>query len=562
MNVIMGLPPFDARPDQYLAIDSEWFHMDANRLHRPHGDFACAQIAFENGDVYVITDPHDIPELLRRIDKGRWVLANAMFDIRQLRRYTELSQRRLWDVILIERDLFGGYYSSFGLDSLSNRYLGEYMEKDVRDDFAKLSELTPETIQYAARDALSTLRVGLAQMSYVKANDVTLKHYWEADLPCAWAMEEAKPARINVDAWAALADDFQAQADEIEKEFDFNPRSPVQVKSAIEARYKTRIRDTQEETLNELIEKKPDLGLAQRVLEYRKYQKMASTYGHNWIEKYVEGDGYVYPEWKITGALTGRVSCSDPALQTVPSKKMPIFRTMFIPHPKEEIMVNDVAQQEPRILAKYSQDKKMLELIRSGISIHVGVGAELFGDPNFSKKSEQYPVAKALNLGLDYGLTASGLARQLGIPVKLAEQHVENYFRKFPGVSVYMDTQRSIAMRKGYVTTLLGRRCYVNPYVYKWKNNAINSPVQGTGADQMKMAVALVHQECKARGIPFSLMMMVHDENVSSHPKKMHKTYEKIITEAWNEVGRATLGDQIPLVLEFETGSNWGCKNG
>lgn len=247
--------------------------------------------------------------------------------------------------------------------------------------------------------------------------------------------------------------------------------------------------------------------------------------------------------------------------QNVPSRKMPIFRTMFIPHPGEEIMVNDVAQQEPRILAKYSQDKKMLELIRAGVSIHVGVGAEIFGNPGFSKKDPRYPIAKALNLGLDYGLTAAGLARQIGISTKEAEGYVESYFRKFPGISAYMDTQRTMAVRKGYVTTVLGRRCYVNPYVYKWKNNAINSPVQGSGADQMKLAVSLIHQECKAKGIPFSLMMMVHDENVSSHPKKMHKTYEKIITEAWNEVGRITLGD-IPLVMEFETGSNWGCKNG
>lgn len=313
MNVIMGLPPFEVRSDQYLSIDSEWFGMDPTRLHRPHGQFACAQVAIED-KVYVITDQHDLPELMRRISKGRWILANAMFDVRQIRRFTPIEQKRLWDVILVERDIFGGYFSTFGLDALSNRYLNEYMEKDVRDDFGKRTEMTDELLQYSARDAMSTLRIGIAQMDYVRKNDITLRHYWEADLPCAWAMEEAKPARIDVNAWGTLADEFKAQADAIEKDFDFNPRSPAQVKAALDARYKCRLKNTDEETLSELIERKPDIGLAQRVLEYRGFQKAASTYGHNWLDKYVEGDGYINCEWKIVGALTGRVASGSPNL--------------------------------------------------------------------------------------------------------------------------------------------------------------------------------------------------------------------------------------------------------
>lgn len=247
-------------------------------------------------------------------------------------------------------------------------------------------------------------------------------------------------------------------------------------------------------------------------------------------------------------------------LQNIPSKKEPYFRTLFIADKGEWVSVMDVAQQEPRILAVLSNDKFLWEILLKGMSPHLELGKVLYDDPDFNKKDPRYAVAKSTNLGLDYGLTATGLARNTGIPLKEAERVLKVYFDTFPGVGEYISKYRQSAYRLGYTTTLLGRRSYINPYTYKWKNNAINSPIQGSAGDQIKIVMGLLHKECPLHDVPFCLSMVVHDETVARPSKAYLKKYEKLAEEAWKQAGRMTLGDKMPLVVEKEHGLNWGCK--
>lgn len=558
-SVVAGLPPA-AHKGQYVGIDTEFFRMNPKKLHRPGGDFACASFAFEDGTVYQIYDEHDVPKALNRVAPGKWIFHNAAFDIRQMRRYAEIKPSLIWDTMLVDQGLFGGYYSTFDLGALSIRWLDQAMSKDVREDFATLTEMTPETIDYAALDAYNTLLAGKKQMEFVNETQRTMTHYWKADLPAMWATLDMMPVRIDVAGWTKLSIEFKAIADEIQLRYDINLNAPGQVLTYLNKRFHRSLKNTEAETLEDLLEYYPGDPVLLDVLEYRRYAKAASTYGMNWIEVHVEGDGDVYTDWHIIGAVTGRTSSRSPNLQNIPSKKLPVFRTMFIAGKGRVFLVMDVAQQEPRILSIYSKDRELTDILTRRLSPHIELGKALFDEPNFSKKDERYHIAKSINLGLTYGLTASGLARNTGISVGESERLLKMYFQKFPGVKAYIEKYRGIAAEKGYVETLLGRRGYVNPYDYTWRNNAINSPVQGTAGDQIKIVTGLVHKECALQGIPFSLCLLVHDETNAMPEREYLKQTKDIMVEAWHEAGRMTLGDSIPVEVEVATGKHWGCK--
>lgn len=310
-KLIMGMPR-PANPGEMVGIDTEFFGMNPKKLHRPHGKFACATFAYDDGSVYMITDEHDIRESLERVDSGKWVLQNAAFDIRQLRRWAEIQPRRIWDTQLVEQGLFGGYYSLFNLGVMSARWLGQPLDKEARDAFGEANEMTPDMRKYASIDPLATLKIAQAQIQYIADEQLSIKHYWEADHPAMWASLDMLPAKVDVANWSKFATEMEKEAAKIEKNFNFNPRSPAQVKKILEATLNVRLKSTDADTLEGLLEDYPDNQLIRDIMDYRTYSKMSSTYGNGWLEQHVEGDGYVYSHWKIVGALTGRMASGDP----------------------------------------------------------------------------------------------------------------------------------------------------------------------------------------------------------------------------------------------------------
>jgi DNA polymerase-1 len=572
-----GLPP-PANDGEMVALDLEMFGMDKERLHRPGGTFACLSVVLERETmwseptVYQFTDEHDVAECLRRLDKGKWIFTNATFDLRQLRRWATIPPRRIWDTMLVEQELFGGYYTSFGLAAQAQRWLGLAMEKETRDEFSGGDEMTPEMERYAALDPLVSLMVAQCQIDYLIEEDEVEnfnKYYWGATAPMIWVVLDMPPAHVDVDAWSAFAGEMKSKADLLKAGLPFNPASPKQVKEWIEEKTRRKVKSTDAEHIQEMIDDLSGKGakmdevvdVLTRKLDYMHLAKNAGTYGANWLEQSVENGNEVWANWKICGATdTSRLSCDNPNLTNIPARKYPIFRTFFIPQVGHELVVADVAQQEPRILAKLSGDKTLTEALQRGESSHITTGRMIFDDPNFTKKDERYTLAKIINLGIPYGMSAKGIAAKAGIEVELSERYLDIYFKKFPGVKGYMSESCQFAQRHGFVRNLLGRKCWMNPYSYQWQNNSKNAPIQSTAGHQIKIAAVNVWQMARDRGIPFCLTMLVHDEHVLDVPKELVDTYIKIEEEAWAEAGRVTLGDTIPVVVEAAHGDSWACK--
>src|SRR3990167_7016417 len=309
MTIIKDLPrePHDHEP---VALDVEIYKMNETRLHRPSGTFAALSVAFHDA-VYQITDVHDIPKVLGILAPGLWIMHNSTFDVAHLRRWANIPRRQVWDSLLIEQDLFGGYYDTFALDDLSRRWLGKMLPKEAREQFADRSDMTPEMEQYAADDASATLAIYEKQKQYMADEGEDLKCYWEIDEPAVWAVLDMPPVKVNVDGWRAMAVEHAAKTQTIADALGFNPGSYPQTKKTIKGVLGQAPKDTRALTLQTLMlgsqGKAKDLLAA--VLEYRMYKKASSTYGERWLEENVEEGDLVYPGWRVTGAETGRMSC-------------------------------------------------------------------------------------------------------------------------------------------------------------------------------------------------------------------------------------------------------------
>lgn len=558
-----------ANPTPWVGLDLEVFGMQEGRLHRPIGTFACLSIAMEDGRVYQIYNHEQVAPALARLENSMWVFQNGMFDIRQLRRWASLPPRQIWDTMLVEQGLYGGYYAGFSLEDLSIRYLHEPMSKEVRATFNTSNSMTQEQMTYAARDAWVTLQVARMQETMIRDGGETNVHYWEADLPALWALLDMGPVHLDVAAWNANADQMEVDANKMYEEFPFNPNSVQQIKKYFETELRVRMESTDIDHLTALAEEHSTFSsvrsvkiqdVALKILEYRHLKKATSTYGRTWVEQNVENDWEVWSNYRINGAETGRMASSEPNLQNIPSRKMPIYRSFFVTGYPDTgcLSIGDVSQQEPRILAYLSKDEKMLDAIQRGESTHVMVGRELFDAPDFDKYHPMYGVAKAINLGLDYGLTEYGLSRKIKRPVEVCKQFLDTYFRKFPGVRNYIDAYQRRGMAVGFVRTTLGRRIFLNPFSPSARNNCINGPVQGTAAEQMKLVLGFLHRELPRAGLPFAVIMPVHDELVSDLPdKEMLAEYQAIEDEAWRYAGQRTVPG-IAMKVEHGAGSNWG----
>ena len=379
-----GLPR-EAKENELVAIDLEMYGMSSP--HRGDGTFAGMSMAFGNEDSYLITDQADIRPALERLDNGQWTMQNAMFDLRVLRRYADVPQRFVWDTMLVEQDLYGGWFDRFNLQNLVRRYLREKRDKTIRDEFQKKVEMTPEMEAYAVQDAWDTVQIAKLQREYVKSElGGEFTYYTDIDEPSIWALLDIKPNRVDVDAWLANNELMVNLAAEKEEELGFNVYSHKVVKKEIEASLGRKIKSTNAKSVLEPLLSRIDpqgdtAKLVRAVLEVRRARKAAETYGEGWIEQHVswvDGIAYVYPSWKITGAETGRMSCSRPNMQNIPARRMPIFRTFFPASPGHVMQVADVSQQEPGFSAFLSKDPVLMDEIQRGVKGY-DVNMEIFG---------------------------------------------------------------------------------------------------------------------------------------------------------------------------------------
>jgi DNA polymerase-1 len=425
--------------------------------------------------------------------------------------------------MLMERILWGGYYDSFGLDDLARRYLDIYVDKTLQDSFSDTTELSPEQIEYACIDANVTLRIWNEQRKHVTKTDFNI---WKSiDMPALWSVMDFQGFRIDADKWNTLAEENKRKRDEIDKSLPINPRSPKQVVQYLSGCGFKGISSSGEDILEQNIKKHPDTEaakIARQILESRCYGKRASTYGTSFIRDYLEQENdynIIVCNYNITAAESGRMSATNPAMHQVPSKDTKEFRECFIARPGNKLVIADYSAQEFGIAAWVSKDDKMLDVFNNSKDVYIRMAKEMY-NKDIKKGDPMRTTMKSTILGVDYGMSKYGLADREGISVDEAAEIIELFCDTFPKMARYMDR---IMEQKKSVQTVLGRRAWLNPYSSQCPRNALNSPIQGTAGDCIKLALGQLHQHWNEQGFdyPFAVVEVTHDEIGADVPERI-----------------------------------------
>jgi len=467
------------------------------------------------------------------------------------------------------------------MDSCAKLYLGVDTIKyeDVAGKGAKqipFNQVAVEqAVPYAAEDADITLQLHTVLHAALEKEPSLLRVYEDIEQPLVPVLLEMEHHGVLVDRERLKRQSGELAKRLAELEADahrsagqpFNLDSPKQLqeilftKQGLPVRQKTRTGQpsTAEEVLEELAEK---YLLPRIILEYRGLAKLRSTYTEKLPEQIDPKTGRVHTSYHQAVAVTGRLSSSDPNLQNIPIRTPEgrRIRQAFVAPKGHVLLAADYSQIELRIMAHLSGDESLRRAFAEEGDIHRATAAEVFGVPPEMVTNDQRRAAKAINFGLIYGMSAFGLARQLGIERHAAQDYVSRYFGRYPGVRDYMDRTRASARAKGCVETVYGRRLYLPDIRSRDRNlqqyaerSAINAPMQGTAADIIKRAMIRVHAWLQASRVPAHLVMQVHDELVL-------EVSETAVEEVRGRVVELMCGAaELAVALKVDTGigANW-----
>ncbi|MFQ2612155.1 DNA polymerase I [Aeromonas caviae] len=483
---------------------------------------------------------------------------------------------------MLESYVLNSTASRHDMDSLARRYLN--VETISFEDIAGkgVKQLTFNQIEleqaapYAAEDADITLRLHQALWGKLSAEPGLAKVFSEIELPLlpVLARMERLGTTIEPKLLRQQSQEIEVRLAELEKQAhelagqEFNLSSPKQLGEILFTKLGLPIikktpkgaPSTAEEVLAELAE---TYELPQLLMEHRGLAKLKSTYTDKLPLMIKPQTGRVHTSYHQAVAATGRLSSTDPNLQNIPvrNEQGRRIRQAFIPCAGYKLVAADYSQIELRIMAHLSGDKGLLTAFAEGKDIHKATAAEVFGVALDAVSSDMRRSAKAINFGLIYGMSAFGLAKQLGIGRAEAQKYMDLYFERYPGVLEYMERTRQQADAQGYVETLFGRRLYLpdiksrNAGLRKAAERAaINAPMQGTAADIIKRA--MINVDGWIRGIEdesIRMLMQVHDELVFEIREEKLEEYIALIKEKMS--GAAEL--DVPLVVEAGTGDNW-----
>jgi DNA polymerase-1 len=306
-----------------------------------------------------------------------------------------------------------------------------------------------------------------------------------------------------------------------------------------------------------------DYPLPRLILEHRSLSKLKSTYTDKLPQQVCVDTGRVHTSYHQAVAATGRLSSSDPNLQNIPvrTEEGRRIRQAFVAPPGKVLLAADYSQIELRIMAHLSADEGLLQAFSKGQDVHRATAAEVFGVAPEAVSNEQRRSAKAINFGLIYGMSAFGLAKQLGIARGAAQEYIDIYFARYPGVQAYMEATREQARQQGYVETVFGRRLYLPDINARngqlraaAERTAINAPMQGTAADIIKRAMIDMHRWLGSdNGLDITMIMQVHDELVFEVAAADAEAAKTPITERM--CGAVSL--RVPLLVDIGVGANW-----
>jgi DNA polymerase-1 len=468
------------------------------------------------------------------------------------------------------------------MDSLAEKYLGEKTIRfeDVAGKGAKqlgFDEVPIEqAAEYAAEDADVTLRLHQALWPQVEQEPRLAALFRDLEMPLVPVLSRMERRGVRIDAAMLVQQsrELAARMHEVEQHAyrvagsPFNLGSPKQIGEIfferlglpVVAKTPTGAPSTAESVLQELAEQ--GFELPALILEYRGLSKLRSTYTEKLPQMVNAQTGRVHTSYHQAVAATGRLSSSDPNLQNIPVRtdEGRRIRRAFVPEPGHRMLAADYSQIELRIMAHLSGDAGLLAAFAAGEDIHRATAAEVLGVPPREVTADQRRSAKAINFGLIYGMSAFGLAKQLGIERDAAQTYVDRYFERYPGVRAFMDRTREQARDQGYVETVFGRRLYLpdikarNPQIRAAaERTAINAPMQGTASDIIKRAMIDLDAWLAAGRVPAHMLMQVHDELVFEvRADRVDEVGAKV-----RELMQGAADLAVPLVVDVGVGDNW-----
>ncbi len=576
---------------ELFAFDTETDSLDYMVANLVGLSFAVAE-----GEAAYVPVAHDYLDAPEQLDRD-WVLEqlkpiledeskhkvgqNLKYDASVLARY-DIEMRGIEHDTMLASYVYNSVGGKHDMDSLALRFLQHSCISFEQVAGKGKNQLTFNQIDleqaapYAAEDADVTLRLHNRLWPMLKQDEKLLTIYRDIEMPLVPVISriERTGVLINDMLLATQSQEITLRLDELEKKAfeiagqEFNLSSPKQLQTILFEQMKLPVvkktpsgtPSTNEEVLQELA---LDYPLPAVILEYRGLAKLKSTYTDKLPKMINPGTGRVHTSYHQAVTATGRLSSTDPNLQNIPvrNEEGRRIRQAFVAPHGWKIMAVDYSQIELRIMAHLSGDKALLEAFQQGKDIHAATAAEILGISIDQVTSEQRRRAKAVNFGLIYGMSAFGLAKQLGIPRGEAQTYMDKYFERYPGVMQYMEDTRSAASEQGYVETIFGRRLHL-PEI-KSRNGmrrkaaeraAINAPMQGTAADIIKKAMLLVDQWiCEEGNGRVKLLMQVHDELVF----EVEETALSEIESKVQELMESAASLKVPLVAEAGHGDNW-----
>ena len=490
-----------------------------------------------------------------------------------------LADDTLQDTIVMDYDLNGNVYKK-SLDDLAQIYLNETMipYKQVCGTgngsiLFKQVDLKTAT-DYAAEDADMTLRLYQLFLPKLKESDSN-KVYQDIDRPLISVLTKMENEGVLIDKNALQKISLQLfqKIDVLEKEIyamageHFNLNSPIQLGELLFEKMgiaggrkssKSKNWITDSDVLEELADN--GVEIASKILEYRQYTKLKSTYTDALVKLINNRTGRVHTTFSQTMTATGRLTSNNPNLQNIPirSEMGREIRSAFIASNGCVLMSADYSQVELRLMAAVANVKQLKEDFANGLDIHAATASKVFGVPMENMDPMVRRNAKAINFGIIYGISAFGLARQLGISRTEAKTYIDSYFEKYPEIKQYMDETIQFASEKGYVLTPFGRKCFISGFESPATRGfasraAINAPIQGGAADIIKMAMIKMQSELEQRQMKTKMLLQVHDELVFEVPENEVEQARSLIKDVMENIVHLS----VPLIAEIGVGKNW-----
>ena len=593
-QTILDKQDFDAWLQRLKAAAAFAFDTETTSLDYMAARVVGVSFALEAGAAAYVPFGHDYPGAPKQLSEKQ--VLGALKPLLEDTGKAKIGQNLKYDAHVLENH--GIHMRGIAEDTMLESYVLDSTQRHDMDSMA-LRLLGHETIHfediagkgarqltfneidleqagpYAAEDADITLQIHQQLSAQLQAEKKLLAVYRDIELPLLPVLQKIERNGVKVDVpmlnkqskqLAKRIDEIEKQAFEVAGE-SFNLASPKQIQAILFDQQQLPVirktpkgqPSTAEDVLQELA---VDYELPRLILQHRSMSKLKSTYTDKLPEQVNAQTGRVHTSYNQTVAATGRLSSTDPNLQNIPirSEEGRRIRQAFIAEKDCCLLAADYSQIELRIMAHLSQDRNLLKAFSEGLDIHKATAAEVFGVSVDDVDSNQRRAAKAINFGLIYGMSAFGLAKQLGIGRYEAQEYVDLYFTRYPGVKAYMDSTRAKAHDQGYVETVFGRRLYLpeinsrNGQRRQYaERTAINAPMQGTAADIIKRAMIDVDQALTAKKLDARVVMQVHDELVVEVAEKQADKLAKLLHASMESAAELS----VPLIVDVGKGRNW-----